>query len=164
MAAKGRVVEKINRWIFGKKAVIFLAVAVITYISMREVFKRVAVATSESLPYRIFLLESPRPAKGGYVLFNHKDRHVTGRIIKRVSCVAGERLETRGRDYYCNGTYLGRAKEFGRKGQKLSNFTFNGIVPDDRMFVTSDHLDSYDSRYWGFLSKEEVMASAQPLF
>lgn len=87
-----------------------------------------------------------------------------GRVIKRVSCVPGERLETRGRDYYCNGMFLGRAKEVGRKGQKLDNFAFNGTVPEDRMFVTGDHPDSYDSRYWGFLSKEEVTASANPLF
>jgi len=43
-------------------------------------------------------------------------------------------------------------------------FSFSGKVPDGALFVVGDSPDSYDSRYFGFLRKEDVIKIAHPVF
>jgi len=40
---------------------------------------------------------------------------------------------------------------------------FNGKVPEGTLFVSGQHRDSFDSRYWGFLDRKKVEAIAHPL-
>ena len=85
------------------------------------------------------------------------------RVTKRVGCSAGEELSREGRDFYCNGDFLGKAKEFSLKGERLTAFIYAGTVPEGKMFVASDHKDSYDSRYFGFIDKKKVLYVAYPI-
>lgn len=85
-------------------------------------------------------------------------------VTKRVECAGGQRLETKGRDFYCDGLYLGRGKEHSLSGKKAEIFSFNGRVPEGAYFVMGDHPDSFDSRYFGFIWRKDVKAIAYPLF
>lgn len=132
-----------------------------------------AVNLTPSALKRVFYLDkSPDPEqikKNGYVLFELHTKYIEGaktnKVIKEVVCVEGETLRVEGKDYYCNeDEYLGRAKDFSLKGERLDNFVFNGVIPKGYTFVSGGHKDSYDSRYWGLLKKEDVKAIAYPVF
>jgi conjugal transfer pilin signal peptidase TrbI len=131
---------------------------------------RFAVNPTPSLKTTLFLLRNSPGAvgKGDYVVFRlgYTDPYVQDRkLVKRVTCDEGENLVVKGRDYWCNGReYLGRAKERTLKGERLKSFTYSGVIPKGFCFVSGDHKDSYDSRYWGFLAKKDVSALAYPLF
>jgi len=131
---------------------------------------RFTLNPTPSLGATLFLLKnSPGEVrKGDYVVFRlgQTDLRAPGRqLVKKVTCDEGEMLNARGKEYWCNGNeYLGRAKELSLKGERLDNFTYNGVIPKGFCFVLGDHKDSYDSRYWGFLDKKDVGALAYPLF
>lgn len=110
-----------------------------------------------------------RIGHGSFVEFNRfvpEPKPKVYSLIKRVACAEGESLEYKPgqREFYCNGQYLGRAKERTRMGTPLKPFEYVGQVPKGKMFVMGDHVDSYDSRYWGFLDKSEVKSRAVGLF
>jgi type IV secretory pathway protease TraF len=96
-------------------------------------------------------------------------------IVKRVGCLAGDELLVKGKDYYCirkgeEAVFLGTAKERARSGEKVEQFNPCGKeyecrarVPEGCVFVIGDHKDSYDSRYFGWVSYERVIAVARPL-
>jgi len=148
---------------------------------------RFVVSTSASLEHRIFILnhtpDVSRIKKGSYVVFylDESDKFYGGkRLIKRVSCDEGSVLkvtekmvfyregkETKKelrKQYFCDGEYLGEALTHTSKGDKLSNFVYNGKIPEGYVFVTGTHPRSYDSRYWGLLKKTDIIALAYPVY
>ncbi len=132
---------------------------------------RFAFTTTVSLKYRLFFLKhvsGDAPVrKSNYVMFPmHTHLILEGKefvAIKQVACQPGDTLEVKGRDYYCNGEFIASAKPLSMRGEPLAAFQFSGAVPADMFFVTGHHKDSYDSRYFGFLRKEDVKAIAYPI-
>ena len=150
--------------------VIVLLVAVVAICLMLA--GRIAITLTPSLKYTFFYLDDAstdmvRP--GAYVLFK-MDNVITrklkiNRVIKEVACAPGEHLSVVEKRYYCNESYLGRAKEISLvKGISAANFVFNGIIPDGSLFVMGHSEDSYDSRYFGFIQLKSVEKIAHPLF
>ncbi len=132
---------------------------------------RFAFTTTVSLKHRFFFLKNVSGdvpvRKNSYVMFPmHTQFILEGRefvAIKQVSCQPGDTLELKGRDYYCNGEFIASAKPLSMKGEPLSAFRFSGPVPSGMLFVTGHHKDSYDSRYFGFVRKEDVKAIVYPI-
>jgi signal peptidase I len=132
---------------------------------------RFAFTTTVSLNHRIFFLKHISDireiAKHDYVMFPmHTKLILEGKeftAIKQVTCDAGDKLEVKGKDYFCNGKSLGSAKSKSLRGEPLTQFVFNGAVPSGMLFVTGHHKDSYDSRYFGFVRREDVKAIAHPI-
>ena len=58
--------------------------------------------------------------------------------------------------YYCTGDFIGGALPQDRKGNTVQDFKWNGIIPKDSFFVMGTHTYSFDSRYWGFVTKKDV--------
>lgn len=134
---------------------------------------RFSVSLTPSLDHRVFYLDrSPDPGqikKFDYVLFTFSSRFVNGgkpvKAIKQVACDEGEILKVTGNDYYCNDhEYIGTAKDYSLKGEKLEKFVYNGKVPEGYVFVSGRHRDSFDSRYYGFMRKRDIKAIAYPLW
>jgi len=133
--------------------------------------ERILVAVSPSLDHRIFVVAKGSTPdeirKGDYVVFTVRSRFIKNgtpsRLLKKVSCVTGEKLETRGRQYYCDGAYLGMAKWYTLKGDPIDSFVYSGTVPEGALFVTGRHVDSFDSRYLGFIERRNVEGIAHPL-
>ena len=86
------------------------------------------------------------------------------RFVKRVACVSGEQLTHSGRDFYCNGEFLARAKAWDKKGNPATLFDFNGIIPREKYFALGEHGDSYDSRYWGFVDYSWILGKVHRIF
>jgi signal peptidase I/conjugal transfer pilin signal peptidase TrbI len=132
----------------------------------------VLVTTTASLSQRVFWRSFDRKdivntKQGDFVIFDQylpEPRKETRSVIKRVTCGPGDSLVVKDDEYYCNDRYLVRAKQNTLMGSPLVPFVFNGVVPQGKVFATGDHIDSYDSRYYGFKDISKVYARAWALF
>jgi|SRR5579863_4535925 len=132
--------------------------------------QRIAVTLTPSVRHRIYLLDRAPSRKSiapaSYVLFKVDSKYLGGsRItIKQVACGEGDMLRVEEALFYCNNVYLGKAKAFSLKGERVEHFNYDGVIPADDLFVFAGHPDSFDSRYFGFVRKDDVLAMAYPLF
>ena len=77
-------------------------------------------------------------------------------FVKYAKCLPGDKLEVKNLKYYCNGKYIDKARTKDSKGREVKPFVFNGIIPENKIFMYAPHPKSYDSRYWGFLDKNKI--------
>ena len=135
--------------------------------------EHISVTMTPSLKYRVFFLRYGINVfhQGEYALFSISEIPLPAShtrkekvAIKRVGCREGQVLQAKGLDFYCNGTFLGKAKTHDKQGTPSPPFSYDGPVPPDRYFVVGDSIDSYDSRYFGFIRKEDIHARAYPIF
>ncbi len=138
-------------WKLALIAVLTLAV----YVTERNIL----VTVSASVEHRWFWRTADTPSRGDYATFMLKhplagDQPV--RLTKRLACWSGDVLSISGRDYFCNGEFLGVAKETGLNGQALPQFVDQGQIPQGKAFAVGAHKDSFDSRYWGLVDVEDT--------
>lgn len=89
-----------------------------------------------------------------YVRFYRKDTYLPGgeaHLVKRLGCMAGQYLQRQGNQFYCDGKEIAHAMTRDHKGHTLPVFRFTGIIPEGKAFAVGDTINSYDSRYWGFI-------------
>jgi len=156
-----------------RKVLFSLVFVVIAAIAGMIIPGRISITMTPSLDKRVFFLSKPsqetKIKRGDYVMFMLSTRYINNgepiRVIKKVGCAGGDTLTVKWeRHYYCNNLYMGYAKEKSKKGEPVDAFSFNGKVPDNMLFVVGDSPDSYDSRYFGFIRKEDVIKIAYPIF
>jgi len=165
-----RLLRKVNKKVVFQVLCLTGAVAVGMLIP-----SRIAITVTPSLKHRIYIFTKVTPStaaaavkKGSYVNFMFHDPRIsdgkTQRVMKRVACVAGEILRVEDNYYYCGNEFIGKSKPLTRKGEPLRHFVYNGIIPKGKVFVSGDHIDSYDSRYWGFLDLSAVTGLGHPIW
>jgi signal peptidase I len=126
------------------------------------------------------------PKRGDIVVFKYPiDPNID--FIKRIVALPGEEVEVRNNQVFINGkplplTEVGRGEENGvrkfiyeevmpegikHKVQFYEDFPFSKrdfgpvVVPPNHYFVMGDNRDnSEDSRYWGFLPRENIVGKA----
>jgi len=130
------------------------------------IMNHMLVTTTGSLKYRYFWKTDKIPEKGDYLMFcfNHPlispdDLTVT----KKIACTQGSLLTVKNRIFYCDGKPLGLAKTVSTRGDKLPVFNWNGVIPKGKLFLTGEHPDSFDSKYWGFFDLKETYQVVFPL-
>lgn len=139
-----------------------LLLILLAWFALQKRFK-LAYQYDDSVNFRIGIIDRGNkiPKKGDYCAFkflavkNHPRYGYS--FVKRVACVEGDMLTHEGRDYYCNGKYLGRAKEYNKKGERLPIFEFNGAIPVNRFFASGENMESLDSKFWGFVDYQWVI-------
>jgi len=165
-----------------KKYKIFIVIILIV-IAGAAIPNYFAVTTTPSLNKRIFfIIKSKQIEKlktGDYVMFSLlrskpesdlpvklvrmiKDEGEDSQI-KKIGCVAGEELKNIGNEFYCKNKLIAKAKEYSLGGERLKKFEFSGKIPKGNMFLVGDHIDSYDSRYFGFIKAKDILAMVYPL-
>jgi len=132
-------------------------------------FFRFAVNTDHSLPQKLFLvnLRDKNPVRNGYVVFSFKGSRYYKKghlMVKQVTCLPGDVLTVKGKEYFCNGKHMATARDTDSKGIPVENFKFSGKIPAGNYFVLGTSEDSYDSRYWGFVERKSILGVAHPLF
>jgi len=136
---------------------------------------RLNVVVSDSLAHRIFILSEPsaKIETGNYLVFKYDDLSFidpkkmskSNLLTKEVSCAPGATLAVDvDRRFSCNGKPLGQALKTDSQGNTLPQFVFNGIIPQDSYFMTGSDVRSFDSKYFGFIKKNEILYKACPIW
>ncbi|HDV8304971.1 TPA: S26 family signal peptidase [Enterobacter hormaechei] len=111
-------------------------------------------ATHSVFPVVLFRTGHEATEQDQYVRFYLKDRYLPrgeANLVKRLGCIAGQYLQREGNQFYCDGVEIARAMAHDHKGNALPVFNFTGIIPEGKAFAVGDTINSYDSRYWGFI-------------
>ena len=165
-----------------KKYRIFIVIILIV-IAGAAVPNYFAVTTTPSLNKRIFFIIKSKPIEklktGDYVMFSllksKPESDLPPKLvrmikddgedseIKKIGCAAGEELKNIGNEFYCKNKLIAKAKEYSLGGERLKKFQFSGKIPKGDMFLVGDHVDSYDSRYFGFIKVKDIIATVYPL-
>lgn len=117
-----------------------------------------------SISCRVFLYHTRDidPRRGRYVMFRLSRQElpleVAGtlsglKLVKKVGCGEGDMLSCMDGACQCNGEPTGRPLPMDKTE---TAFSWMGPVPPGMIFVIGDHVRSYDSRFWGFLSKDRI--------
>lgn len=105
-------------------------------------------------------------ARGEYIAFEAPNNGIhNNTFVKIVGGVEGDVVKEESRKFYINDSYIGRAKEYSKKGDK-AELGFTGVIPKGCFFVYSKHKDSYDSKYKniGLVCVPNIIGSAYPIF
>jgi signal peptidase I len=116
------------------------------------------------VPFMNLRLPALREPKRGDVLVFIYPEDKDKDFIKRLAGLPGETVEIKGGSIYINDKpaqepvfnriYYYNRGDFGAEGQKI-------IVPKDSYFVLGDNsASSKDSRYWGFVPKDNLLGKA----
>lgn len=114
--------------------------------------------------FQLPALREPRP--GDIVVFNHPVEE--GRLVKRVVAVEGQQVAIRGKEVFVDGQRIplpdtGLHTDPRILPPSVSSRDNLGplTVPSGHLFVMGDNRDdSLDSRSWGFLERDEILAQA----
>jgi type IV secretory pathway protease TraF len=137
-----------------------------------EIPNRLMVAITNSVGHRIFYYERDQKdieiTKNSFVVFELESEFNTDcnpcRVVKKAACIEGEQLKTTAFGYYyCGDQYLGVSKNITPSGKELSPFVYNGVIPEGKFFAFGGNVNSYDSRYFGFIENDVVEGVAKPL-
>lgn len=77
-------------------------------------------------------------------------------FIKIIKCKEGDFLQNENGVFKCNNKIIGVALPSDSQGMAIESFDFNNKIPKDNYFVMGTAMNSYDSRYWGFVRKEKI--------
>lgn len=169
--------EAVLYWLFPKKLtrkdkirafVVFTGALVVgLYIPTK-----LTITLTDSVKHRVFWMtdvDTKEIKRGDYLLFTQdhpwkeKYRGIT-KIVKEVGCVEGDILTQQGAEYFCNGESMGFALPADSAGNQLPRFGFHGMVPHGKFFLRGHDIKSYDSKYYGFITNESIIAKVIPLF
>ena len=106
------------------------------------------------------------PKQGDVIVFKYPEDRSKD-FIKRVIGVPGDEVQIRDKQVYVNGVPYKNPHEVHKDSHVLSSTSnprdnMSPIrVPADSYFVMGDNRDnSYDSRYWGFVKKSDLVGLA----
>jgi type IV secretory pathway protease TraF len=134
------------------------------------VFNNIMFVTTDSLGKNVFHIKGrfPKIERGDYVsltvIYPYSEIPEEIKVVKKIGCVEGQTLAVKGRNFYCDNFYLGRAREKTMSGKKVNMFVYNGKVPEGKVFLIAPHEYSFDSRYFGFVEVEKLELLLSPLF
>jgi signal peptidase I/conjugal transfer pilin signal peptidase TrbI len=179
---EGGVVEELNKKLSIKSLSFWKIVIVVLLLAIPGFLlpSKLVLCFGDSVKYKLFWKASQDDLSyDSYVVLktSKEDPFAKGvNIVKRVGCLEGDELLIKGKDYYCikksdgSSIFLGTAKEKSMTGIKVNQFNPCGNdpcrveVPKGYIFAIGDHKDSYDSRYFGWVPYERIVAVARPLF
>lgn len=163
-------VQVVGAWMFG----LWLVFAVF----MVQPF-RLTINRTDSEPLGIYLIHlnvAPADLAHGELLAFHYRRpwpvppyttYPTGAVfLKRVTGLPGDIVNTKGRCEYVNGKPEGCALKVTKSGTLIPHFAVfhHQTIPPDHFYLSSTLVpNSYDSRYFGLVSNEQVIGTARLL-
>lgn len=164
----------------------FIAITgiLVLVVSMNLLKNYFSINTTDSLPEHLFYKESrvrditlqhndyvrlcPLYSKVAdfYRIFDYKKD--TGNcdngqlaFLKKIAAVPGDDVIVDDKGISVNGKLINNTKALS---SKAGHFEFKGKVPKDSYLVYTDHKEGYDSRYFGFILKDEITHKIRPVF
>jgi signal peptidase I len=142
----------------------FLPISIIILLKINNY--QIGYNLSESINKSFFIYKkdnSYKPKRGDLIIFKVKrdDLYFANKTFtKYIFGTPDDNLKFIKNSYVINDIARFRPKEFGKKGQKLHNFKLKSkynIIPEDNYFVATNHPDSYDSRYFGYIHQNQII-------
>jgi signal peptidase I len=113
-----------------------------------------------------YLVEFQKPRRGDVIVFIFPEDRSKD-FIKRVIAVGGETVEIRQKKVYVDGKAIADTHAYFKDGELAGEIQAGQnnfgprTVPENHIFVMGDNRDSsHDSRFWGFVSMDEVRGKA----
>ena len=126
------------------------------------------------LPFKAYLVDLSRaaivPERGGIFTFDthglmpfFKDG---SHFVKLMSGLPGDRLDVDADGFRINGQKLGdiNASILAISHRSLKDITRSVIIPADSFLMVGSTPESYDGRYWGFITSTQLTGKAYPLW
>lgn len=149
-----------------RKHIITLTISALGIVLIFFTFNNIGINISRSVPFTLYTINKQKKEfhEGDYVLFYKQadPLHILpkgAKLVKMIACAPGSILKSSEDAWYCDGN-----KVAVRRYPKIMKFNFNGIVPADKMFMTGSAFRSYDSRIWGFMDVNKIIAVVNPIF
>lgn len=128
---------------------------------------KIVIGTPVDIPFtNIHLFNMPglrKPRKGDIIVFKYPE-DPSRDFIKRVIGVEGDRIESRNKTVYVNGSELVEpyAQHVDNESKPDQRDNFGPVtIPEGKVFVMGDNRDqSYDSRFWGFVDVRDIKGKA----
>jgi signal peptidase I len=112
------------------------------------------------------ILMFSKPEKGDIIVFKYPENPKKD-FIKRVVATEGDTVEERDKILFVNGKaasepFVVHYDKYIRNSGNDPRDNFGPlIVPPQKVFVMGDNRDqSYDSRYWGFVDRKDILGKA----
>jgi signal peptidase I len=129
------------------------------------------ISPSDSLFTHIFIVDKNNKdvKKGDIVGFHYQGKEIYhfkkgDKFLKYIACEAGELLTMKDRKYYCNDVFISEAIKINSYGDNVEMWEYNGVIPKGKFFTFAPYEFSYDSRYWGFVDRDEIIGKAYEVF
>lgn len=128
----------------------------------------IGINPTASQPHRAFLVLHGRPFGRGDLIafrFGGSSYYPEGTIfVKAVKGLPGDRLEIReDRTVWLNGAAMDVVRATDSKGRAVESSLFEGVIPENSYFLYSPAPNSYDSRYYGPVTKSQIVGRVVPL-
>lgn len=133
------------------------------------------VVGEHCLPFRGYLVDlwDRAVGRGDYVVFRSRGTepfYSEGtRMLKRIVGVPGDHVVVNRQGVFVNGQFMGgllqaqRGGRLWRLGKGVDQFTRDESIPLNHWWVMGTHPRSFDSRYWGYISTEQIVGRARPI-
>ena len=95
-----------------------------------------------------------------------RQRHFTGpgdRFIKRVAAIAGDRVCANADTLTINSRVVAHRARNDSMGQTLPTWSGCRVLDAGDLLLLGDTSDSFDSRYWGVVSRRKIEGVWRPL-
>jgi len=150
-----------------KKVITLLIGSVLMFVLISWIISArwiIAISGSDSMPQHVMIVDKSNKnvKKGDIVGFYYPGKPMHeykkgDKFIKYLICDEGDTLKVENRKYYCNDKFIGEAITINSYGEPVDSFIYNGKIPKGKFFTWTPFHYSYDSRYWGFANKKDII-------
>jgi signal peptidase I len=154
-----------QKWWWKRQAMVFLPVTGIFLFLYFLPFKLILVE-SKSLDIHVAIYEPGRTDVnlGDIVVFRWVGHDPQNKglkdgmiLVKKVGCMPGQKLDVTRLQYFCDGKAGSMLMQKDSRGNPVQPFLYHGEIPDGKFFMVGTHPMSYDSKYWGFADKSQII-------
>lgn len=134
----------------------------------------IAIDSQENLclpPYRVWIIDKHQtdPIRGEAFAFTSKGLNPVfpdgTTIVKIVEGMPGDQVSVTPDQTVINGKAVGTGLQVATDlGIPADRYTRTGVIPDDGYWFFGRTADSFDSRYWGSVNREQVLGRAYPIW
>lgn len=148
---------------------IMVSMPIVTmFIGLKIMDLKFVTPESESVTGSLFLLQD-KDTVNDYVVFEYnkiiyKNYHRGKLFIKKIGCRSGQHLLIKDLEVVCDEQKIATIFQKNSEGNLLPQYSYDGIIPDDKFFALGEHVKSFDSRYFGLVDKSQIVNSARRIF